>query len=33
MLSIRNDIPAKVVSLDDRPTESFYVKLNFRKKK
>ena len=33
MLSIRNDIPAKVVSRDGRPTESFYVQLNFRKKK
>ena len=33
MLFIRNDIPAKVVSTDDRPTESFYVELNFRKKK
>ena len=33
MLFIRNDIPAKVVSTDDRPIESFYVELNFRKKK
>ena len=33
VLSIRNDISAKVVSRDDRPIESFYVQLNFRKKK
>ena len=33
VLSIRNDIPAKVVFRDDRPIESFYVQLNFRKKK
>ena len=33
MLFIRIDIPAKVVSTDDRPNESFYVELNFRKKK
>ena len=32
MLYIRNDIPAKVVSTDDKPIES-YVELNFRKKK
>ena len=32
MLFIRNEIPAKVVSKDDRPIESFYVELNFRKK-
>ena len=31
MLLVRNDIPAKVVSTDDRPIESFYVELNFRK--
>ena len=31
MLFIGNDIPAKVVSTDNRPIESFYVK--FRKKK
>ena len=30
MLFIRNDIPAKVVSTDDRPIECFYVVLNFR---
>ena len=29
MLFIRNDIPAKVVSADDRSIESFYVELNF----
>ena len=29
MLSIRNDISAKVVSTDGRPIESFYVQLNF----
>ena len=29
MLFIRNDIPAKVVSTDDSPIESFYVELNF----
>ena len=33
MIFIRNAIPAKVVSTDDRPIESFYVELNFRKKK
>ena len=33
MLFIRNDIPAKSVSTDDRPMESFYVELNFRNKK
>ena len=33
MLFIGNDIPAKVVSTDDRPIESFYVGLNFRNKK
>ena len=33
MLFIRNDIPGKVVSTDDRPVEIFYVELNFRKKK
>ena len=33
MFSIRNNISAKVVSTDDRTTESFYVELNFRKKK
>ena len=32
MLFIRNDIPAKVFSTDDRSTESFY-ELNFRKEK
>ena len=31
MLFIRNDIPAKFVSTDDRPIEIFYVELNFRK--
>ena len=29
VLFIRNDIPAKVISTDDRPIESFYVELNF----
>ena len=33
MLFIRNDIPAKVVSTYDRPTENFYVEFNFQKKK
>ena len=33
MLFITNDIPAKVVSTDDKPIESFYVELNFRKKR
>ena len=33
MFLIRNDITAKVVSTHDRPIESFYVELNFRKKK
>ena len=32
MLFIGNDIPAKVVSKDVRPTESFYVELNFQNK-
>ena len=29
VLFIRNDIPAKVISTDDRPIESFCVELNF----
>ena len=33
MLSIRNNISAKVVCRDDKPIESFYVEFNFRKKK
>ena len=33
MLFIRNAIPAKVVSTDDRSIASFCVELNFRKKK
>ena len=33
MLFIRNDIPAKVFSTADRPIETFYAELNFRKKK
>ena len=33
MFFIRNDIPGKAVSADDRPIESFYVELNFEKKK
>ena len=33
MLLIRSDIPAKVISTDKNPFESFYVELNFRKKK
>ena len=33
MLFIRNGIPPKVVSTDDRPIESFHVELNFRNKK
>ena len=33
VLFIRNDIPAKVVSTDDKPIASFYVELNFRNKK
>ena len=33
MLFIRNDIPAKVVSTDYRPIESFCLELNFRNKK
>ena len=32
LLFIRNDIPAKVISTDDRHIESFYVDLNFRNK-
>ena len=32
MLFIRNNMSTKVVSTDDRPIESFYVELNFRKK-
>ena len=30
---IRNDIPAKAVSTDEKPIESFYTELNFQKKK
>ena len=33
MLFIRSDIPAKDISTDKNPFESFYVELNFRKKK
>ena len=33
MLFIRNDIPAKVISTDRIPVESFYAELNFIKKK
>ena len=33
MLFIRGDIPAKVISTGKNPFESFYVELNFRKKK
>ena len=33
MLFIRSDIPVKVISTDKSPFESFYVELNFRKKK
>ena len=33
MLFIRNDITAKAFSTDGRSVESFYVELNFRKKK
>ena len=33
MLFARSDIPAKVISADKNPFESFYVELNFRKKK
>ena len=33
MLFLRTDISAKVVSTDRKPNESFYVELNFRKKK
>ena len=33
MWFIRSDIPAKVISTDKNPFESFYVELNFRKKK
>ena len=32
MFFIRNNMSTKVVSTDDRPIESFYVALNFRKK-
>ena len=31
VLFIRNDIPAKVVSTDDRPIGSFYVGVKFSK--
>ena len=31
-LYIRNDIPAKDVSTDDKTIESFYVELNFERK-
>ena len=33
MIFITNNIPAKVVSTDDWPIESFYLELNLRKKK
>ena len=33
MLLIRSDIPAKVIFDDKNPFESFFVELNFRKKK
>ena len=33
MLFIQSDIFAKVISTNKNPFESFYVKLNFRKKK
>ena len=33
MLFIRSDIPAKVISTDKSPFETFYVELNSRKKK
>ena len=33
MLFIRNDIPGKVVSTDDKPIKSLYLGLNFQKKK
>ena len=33
MLLIRNEIPIGVVSTDGEPIESFYVDLNFRKRK
>ena len=33
MLFNRSDVPAKVISTDKSPFESFYVELNFRKKK
>ena len=33
MLFIQSDIPSKVISTDKSPFESFYVELNFRKKK
>ena len=33
ILFFRNDIPAKVFSTADRPIETFYAELNFRKKK
>ena len=33
ILFIRNDIPEKGFSTDDRSIESFYVELNFRKEK
>ena len=33
MLFVRSDVPAKVISTDENPFESFYVELNFRKNK
>ena len=30
MLFIRNNIPAKIVSTDDKPIEHFYEELDFR---
>ena len=32
-LFIQSDIPAKVISTDKSPFESFYIELNFRKKR
>ena len=33
MLFIREDIPSKLLAVEDSPTEGFYIEISFRKKK
>ena len=33
MLFVRNDIPSKMISIENLPTEGFLIKLNLRKKR